>query len=171
MSTTATERSSVASVARATSPTKDVGNSQTQLDSDLMDVLSTNTTSLTETLSTQQIPTIEFTKEQAKTYALKKRALRRALMLQIGLSASLFLEAIGVLFISFGFFWNYILLLYHIFFNVGMVLFIVLLLVIYHPLKEVQRLFRLPSDQVLAQQKKTTSTQPATNSQIELQKI
>ncbi|KAL9645712.1 hypothetical protein ABK040_003444 [Willaertia magna] len=89
----------------------------------------------------------EMTKEQQQTYALKKRALRRAIALQIGLTASLILQFIGFCFIPIGYAWNYSLLFYHMFYNCGIVLFVGLLLTIYHPLKVVQKLFREPSNE------------------------
>ena len=95
---------------------------------------------------------MEITKEQQKTYGMKKEALKKALALQLGLSGCLFVESVGVLFISFGSNWGYIFLLFHIFFNVGMVAFISLILGIYHPLREVQRLFRAPSDKNIKMQ-------------------
>lgn len=95
---------------------------------------------------------VKFTAEQEKIYEFKKAALRRALVIQLGLSACLFLQSIGVLFISIAVVWKYLLLFFYMFINLGMSFFVILLLVIYSPLREVQRLVRTPSDQNLAKQ-------------------
>ncbi|EFC46497.1 predicted protein [Naegleria gruberi] len=87
-----------------------------------------------------------FTKEQQQAYQVKKRALQKALLLQFGLSASLFVESIGVLFISIAVAWNYSVIIFFNLFNIGIICFISLLLAIYHPLRQVQQLFRMPSD-------------------------
>ncbi|KAG2377883.1 hypothetical protein C9374_008968 [Naegleria lovaniensis] len=104
---------------------------------------------------TVSVDDLKFSAEQEKIYEFKKAALRRALIIQLGLSACLFVQSIGVLFISVGVLWRYLLLFFYMFMNLGMCFFVILLLVIYSPLREVQRLVRTPSDQNLAKQ--TTS--------------
>ena len=94
-----------------------------------------------------------FTKEQESAYMVKKRALQKALALQIGLSLCLLLEAIGVFFISIGVIWNYSVVIFFMLFNIGIVSFISLLIGIYHPLRQVQQLFRMPSDKKIVEMK------------------
>ncbi|KAG2392817.1 hypothetical protein C9374_011542 [Naegleria lovaniensis] len=81
------------------------------------------------------------TLEQDRTYQMKKQALRRVLSLQLGLSIFFFVQFIGLCFIPGAISWQFSLLCYHAFSNVGVLGFMIILLCIYHPLKEVQRLF------------------------------
>jgi len=84
--------------------------------------------------------------EKDQTYKMKKRALRKALSIQIGLSICFVIEFAGYCFLPGAIGWEYSLLFFHQLTNFGVLGFLILLLTIYHPLREVQRLFKAPSE-------------------------
>ncbi|KAG2389207.1 hypothetical protein C9374_014607 [Naegleria lovaniensis] len=81
------------------------------------------------------------TKDFSETYHLKKHALRKTLGLQIGLSIAFFIQLIGLGFLPGALGWQFSLLFYHNFSNFAQLSFVIILLIIFNPLKEVQRLF------------------------------
>ena len=100
--------------------------------------------------------------EKINTYKCKKVALRKALAIQIGLSACLFIESIGFLFMSGAVGLVYMLDIFYIFYDIGITVFIILILCIYNPMKQVQQLFRADSDQKI--QASPNSSSSMTNS-------
>ncbi|KAL9645673.1 hypothetical protein ABK040_003406 [Willaertia magna] len=109
------------------------------------DEISSSTISSTNSVS----PTETMTKEQEKTYKIKKTALKKSLSIQVGLSISLAIQLVGFIFVPIGVSLNYYFLVFHILSNCGLILFISLLLSIYHPLSVVQKLFKVPSNDKL----------------------
>nr|CAG4709477.1 unnamed protein product [Naegleria fowleri] len=99
------------------------------------------------------------TMEHDRTYQMKKQALRRVLSLQVGLSIFFFVQFIGLCFIPGAISWQFSLLFYHVFSNVGVLGFVIILLCIYHPLKEVQRLFLMKEMNKNEQEMKETNMQ------------
>jgi len=85
--------------------------------------------------------------DQRNTYKMKKLALRKALSIQVGLSLFFALDFIAFCFLPSAPSWQFSLLFLHMFFNGGQLGFLILILVIYHPLREVQRLFRTTSEE------------------------
>ena len=95
------------------------------------------------------------------TYQLKKRALRKSLGLQLGLTACFFIQLIGLAFLPGATGWQYSLLFYHCFSNFAILGFLIIQLVLISPLREVQRLFKTPSnleDKELSSRKKNKVT-------------
>ena len=84
--------------------------------------------------------------EWMKTYQIKKSALQKSRIVQYGLSACLLLQCIGFLFIPASLGWSYLLNLFHFICNLGIAIFVILILVIYHPMKQVTKLFRESTD-------------------------
>ncbi|KAG2393280.1 hypothetical protein C9374_006811 [Naegleria lovaniensis] len=87
--------------------------------------------------------------EQIRNYKFKKVALRKAMAIQYGLTFSLLFQFVGFIFIPISLSWNYAMNFFHMLYNIGIVAFIVLILSIYHPMREVQKLFRADSDKNL----------------------
>ncbi|KAG2383171.1 hypothetical protein C9374_004508 [Naegleria lovaniensis] len=98
--------------------------------------------SFKQNLDTQHTPSVEW----IKTYNIKKSALLKSMIIQYGLSASLLLQCIGFIFIPSSLGWSYLLNMFHAIYNFGLTLFIVFILIIYHPMKQVTKLFRESSE-------------------------
>lgn len=79
--------------------------------------------------------------ESVQTYMIKKSALRKSMLIQYGLSASLLVQCIGFLFIPAQIFKTILASVFHFIFNLGIFIFIVLILCIYNPLKQVTKSF------------------------------
>ncbi|EFC42085.1 predicted protein [Naegleria gruberi] len=80
------------------------------------------------------------------TYQLKKKALRKSLGLQIGLTICFFIQLLGLAFLPGATGWQFSLLFYHCFSNIAILGFLIIQLVLISPLREVQRLFKTPSN-------------------------
>lgn len=107
---------------------------------------STNTTNTSTTTTTSLDPFKEKSKEKIKTYQIKKTALRKSLTIQYGLTACMIFQFFGFIFIPASLGWIYLMNFFHFCYNIGLVGFIVLILCIYNPMRQVQRLFRQDSD-------------------------
>nr|CAG4708827.1 unnamed protein product [Naegleria fowleri] len=114
-------------------------------------VNTTSTTTLSkdhhskENLEQEKVKSVE----QIRNYKFKKVALRKAMAIQYGLTFSLFFQFIGFIFIPISLSWNYSMNFFHMLYNIGILVFIVLILSIYHPMREVQKLFRADSEKNL----------------------
>lgn len=108
------------------------------------------------------------TREFSETYHLKKHALRKTLGLQIGLSIAFFIQLIGLGFLPGALGWQFSLLFYHNFSNFAQLSFVIILLIIFNPLKEVQRLFEKAPN--FLNNDKTVKAQ-GEEIQIEIQKV
>ena len=95
--------------------------------------------------------------EKIKTYKFKKVALRKSMAIQYGLTISLIFQFIGFVFIPLTLTWNYFMNFFHMLYNIGIIAFVVLILSIYNPLREVQKLFRMDSDQKIIPQASNVS--------------
>ncbi|KAL9648371.1 hypothetical protein ABK040_010534 [Willaertia magna] len=76
------------------------------------------------------------------TYEIKKSALQKTLLMQIGLTISIMFQCLGFLFIPITYIWNYGMVLFYLTYNIGILVFTVLLLGIYNPLRKVQKMFK-----------------------------
>ncbi|KAL9645653.1 hypothetical protein ABK040_003386 [Willaertia magna] len=136
----------------------ELGNTQSVISDETSTATSTTvrTTSPTVTTTGTTPMDVEMSKEQEQTYKVKKTALQKTLAIQIGLTISLFVQFSGFIFIPFGLYYvKYLWCIFHMFSNCGVVLFISLLLGIYHPLTVVQKLFKVPSNEKLKELKDT----------------
>ncbi|KAL9650138.1 hypothetical protein ABK040_011308 [Willaertia magna] len=84
------------------------------------------------------------------TYEIKKSALQKTLLMQIGLTISIMFQCLGFLFIPITYIWNYGMVLFYLTYNIGILVFTVLLLGIYNPLRKVQKMFKDNNSSVIA---------------------
>ncbi|KAG2379090.1 hypothetical protein C9374_007728 [Naegleria lovaniensis] len=100
----------------------------------------------------------EKSKEKIKTYQIKKTALRKSLAIQYGLTACMIFQFFGFIFIPASLGWTYLMNFFHFCYNIGLVGFIVLILCIYNPMRQVQKLFRQDSDPKVVHMSSTNGT-------------
>ncbi|KAF0980494.1 hypothetical protein FDP41_013708 [Naegleria fowleri] len=81
-------------------------------------------------------------REREHTLELKQMALRKTRIVQAGLSIALISQIIGFIFIPLIVAWQFNTLFFHAFTNVGLAVFISLMITINTPMQEVQRMFR-----------------------------
>ncbi|KAL9645372.1 hypothetical protein ABK040_002571 [Willaertia magna] len=113
------------------------------------------------------IARIETPKENY-TVDIKKAALRRVLILQIGLTASFMFQLIGFIFVALSPVWKYFLVIFFGISNIGIIAFVLLLIGIYNPLREVQRTHSKGEKELksnLTQFRESTVVTPVSNSE------
>ncbi|KAF0973761.1 hypothetical protein FDP41_007148 [Naegleria fowleri] len=76
------------------------------------------------------------------SHLIKKNALSRAISLQIGLSISLLCQAFGFVCIPLTILWKYNMIIFHHVYNIALCIFIVFILSIFNPLKQIQQKFK-----------------------------
>ncbi|KAG2392068.1 hypothetical protein C9374_013553 [Naegleria lovaniensis] len=84
-------------------------------------------------------------RDREHTLQLKQTALRKTRIMQAGLSIALLMQSIGFLFIPLIFAWQFNAIFFHTFTNIGLVIFISLMIAINTPMQQVQRMFRRDS--------------------------
>ncbi|KAG2378435.1 hypothetical protein C9374_008074 [Naegleria lovaniensis] len=76
------------------------------------------------------------------SHLIKKNALSRAITLQIGLSISLLCQALGFICIPLTILWKFNMIIFHHVYNLALCIFIVFILSIFSPLKQIQQKFK-----------------------------
>ncbi|KAG2373384.1 hypothetical protein C9374_012250 [Naegleria lovaniensis] len=98
--------------------------------------------------------------EQIRTFEQKRIALKKTMAIQIGMTVCLFFQVFGAIFIAINIAWSMAILIFQCFFSISSIAFISLILAIYSPLREVQKLFRADSNSSLNSATTTGKQQP-----------
>ena len=75
-----------------------------------------------------------------QSYKLKKRIMKKALFLQYGISIAMFIESLCSTLIPLAFYWEYLLNFFHFLNTTSQLVYAILILIIFNPLKELQEM-------------------------------